>query len=633
MFTMEELLSKRNQNDAMGHFANKPDSRGADGMRLSELKNYWQLNGNRILEEIRTGTYEPAIMEKYEVIGGSGKKRVITNMAVKDRFIARLISQKLKRYMEPMFLPNSFAYQDNKGILEAVMKAQLYVEAGNEILLEIDIKDYFDTIPLDKMLEELMTHITDNRVVEIIKKYMFCRIEMDNSIIHNTQGLVQGNSFSPILSNLYLHSLDMWLEEQGLNWIRFADNIYIYANNMPAAESLYKSVAEKIEQEYDLKINSGKSGIYNIFERRILGYEFYKRKGSVEVRKHKYQKTETHGGWYASSLQMVNKEYHIVQDGVLNKKDYALLFENSEEKHHIPVEVLEQINIYNQVAISTNVLNTFANKNIRCGVFDKHGNVMGYFTPYGCSGVASTMLKQCELYLDSQRRLETAKKMEIAMLHNMRANLRYYHKKNSNPSIKKIISEISGDIEALNIEKTVDALLLIEARARQRYYMAFNYIINNPDFAFEKRSRRPPKDPINALISFGNTLLYNQFLQMLGKTTLEPGIGVVHATNRRRNTLNLDFADIYKPVIVDRVIFTLINLHQIKTEDFELHGDGVYMTRHGKKMFLEQFEEKLSSSITINGKRVTYKKLMQEEVANFYKHVVNGEKYRPYKYY
>ena len=246
MFTMEELLSKRNQNDAMGHFANKPDSRGADGMRLSELKNYWQLNGNRILEEIRTGTYEPAIMEKYEVIGGSGKKRVITNMAVKDRFIARLISQKLKRYMEPMFLPNSFAYQDNKGILEAVMKAQLYVEAGNEILLEIDIKDYFDTIPLDKMLEELMTHITDNRVVEIIKKYMFCRIEMDNSIIHNTQGLVQGNSFSPILSNLYLHSLDMWLEEQGLNWIRFADNIYIYANNMPAAESLYKSVAEKI---------------------------------------------------------------------------------------------------------------------------------------------------------------------------------------------------------------------------------------------------------------------------------------------------------------------------------------------------------------------------------------------------
>ena len=96
MFTVDELLSKRNQNDALSHFANKADSRGADGMRLSELKNYWQLNGTRIIAEIRAGTYEPAIMEKYEVLGGSGKKRVITNMAVKDRFIARLISQKLK---------------------------------------------------------------------------------------------------------------------------------------------------------------------------------------------------------------------------------------------------------------------------------------------------------------------------------------------------------------------------------------------------------------------------------------------------------------------------------------------------------------------------------------------------------
>lgn len=297
------------------------------------------------------------------------------------------------------------------------------------------------------------------------------------------------------------------------------------------------------------------------------------------------------------------------------------------------VRNIEQINIYNQVVISTSVLSTFANKNIRCGVFDKHGNVMGYFTPYSCSGVAIIMLKQCELYIDTTRRLTMAKKMEVAMLHNMRANLRYYHKKNANFAIKRIIDEISMDLAAINNEKTVDSLLLIEARARQRYYSAFNYIINIPEFTYEKRSRRPPKDPINALISFGNTLLYNQFLQIIGKTLLEPGIGVVHATNRRRYTLNLDFADIFKPVIVDRVIFSIINLHQIKADDFNVEEDGVYLNKRGKRIFLDQFEEKLSATITVKGKRTTYRKLMQEEVMSFYKCINGDGVYKPYKYY
>lgn len=406
-------------------------------------------------------------------------------------------------------------------------------------------------------------------------------------------------------------------------------------SDMQVAEKVYSDITQKLIQEFDLKINSGKSGVYKIFDRRVLGYDFYKRNGVVEVRKHKYQKSNIYGGWYASSLQMVNKEYHLIQEGVLNKKDYALLFENSEEKHHIPVEVVDQINIYNQVAISTSVLTTFAHRNIRCGVFDKYGNVLGYFTPYGCSGVAGAMLKQCELYLDTSKRLLVAQSMEEAMLHNMRANLRYYHKKNPCTELKKLIDEITNDITMINSEKTIDGLLLIEARARHRYYAAFNFILNNSEFRFDKRSKRPPKDAINAMISFGNTLLYNCFLQIISKTQLEPGIGVIHATNRRRYTLNLDFADIFKPIIVDRVIFTLVNLHEIKVEtDFEAHEEGVYLSKQGKRIFIEQFQEKLASIITYKGKKITYKKLMQDEVSNFSKHLLeSGNKYKPYKYY
>ncbi len=181
MFSVDELLSKRNQREAMAHFANKRDSRGADGMKVSELSNYWQLNGDRIIQEIKTGVYEPAVIEQYEILNAKGKRRVISNLAVVDRFITRLISQKLRRYLEQ----------------------------GRDILVEIDLKDFFDTIPLEMMIRLLEREFTDEAVLQLIKKNLYCKIEKDNCIESRTTGLVQGNSFSPVLSIVcYLYGFE-----------------------------------------------------------------------------------------------------------------------------------------------------------------------------------------------------------------------------------------------------------------------------------------------------------------------------------------------------------------------------------------------------------------------------------------
>lgn len=188
-------------------------------------------------------------------------------------------------------------------------------------------------------------------------------------------------------------------------------------------------------------------------------------------------------------------------------------------------------------------------------------------------------LKQCAIYMDAEKRLELAKQMELAGLHNMRANVRYYDKKKPQTELKETESELGKCIEHIREGKSVEELLLIEARARQRYYSFFNYVLRQDGFRFERRTKQPPQDPLNALISFGNTLLYNHFLQSIWKTSLDPRVGIVHATNQRSYSLNLDFADIYKPIVVDRVIFSLINLYQIKPdEDFERIENGeVYL--------------------------------------------------------
>lgn len=449
MFTIDELLSKHNQNAALEHFSIKKDGSGPDGMKLSEFPEYWRINHERIEKEIRECTYQAGIIRDFEILNSSGKKRNISNLNVTDRFITRLLAQKLKRYIEPEFLECSYAYQDGKGTLDAVMKAKAYVEEGFLFVAEIDIKNFFDTISLVTMTELIKQKITDQAVLALINQYLYCKISTDDRIVNKAEGLVQGNSISPILSNMYLHSLDLYMEEKSYRWLRFADNIYIFEKSQENAISCYEDICDKIKTKYHLELNQKKSGVHDVLVKPILGYDIYRSKGKVDVRRHRYQPVNTYNNWHSSVVQKINQEYHILQDGILNKKDYALLFENDKERHHIPVEVVDQLNIYGEVSISYSALKTLWYRNIKVSVFNKYGDLMGNYIPERHTGNAVVGLRQAQLYNDADRHLQIAKQMEIAGIHNMRANLKYYNKKKKD-SFNEYIAALSKYIVEIN---------------------------------------------------------------------------------------------------------------------------------------------------------------------------------------
>lgn len=635
MFTVDELFSKRNQKEAFAHFEQKKESRGADGILLSELKEYWMLNSEIIVDSIKNRSYFPGVVKIHEIINGKGKKREISNLNTVDKFILRLLAQKLNRYIEPEFMQNSYAYQDGKGILDAVQQAKTYMEQGNNVVIEVDLKNYFDAIRIEYLYDLLKKRISDEAVLGLIESYLYCEVAKDEQIVKKHVGIVQGSSMSPVLSNLYLHEFDCYLQEKGYLWIRFADNINIYMKSLNSANKVYHEICQLLgEEPWRLEINGNKSGVYNnARSRRFLGYEFYAKNNKIEIKKCQYKQQDVFQEWHPCVVQRVNQEYHIIQDGVLNKKDYALLFENENQKHHIPVEVTQQLNIYGNITLTSSVLKTISDKKIRIAFMDRYGNLMGHFVPdeYSCS--ATVTEKQFLIHSDKDQRLEIAKRFEIAGIHNMRSNLRYYNKKN-NGKLKDTIQTLSKCIQEVREEESLENLMLIEARARQKYYMAFNDIIANEEFRFLKRTRRPPEDELNAMISFGNTLLYNLILQMIWRTSLDPRVGIVHASNRRSHTLNLDFADVFKPIIVDRIIFSLINCHQIKKEHFEKKDGGVYLTKDGKKIFVMMFENKLQQKFVQKGNTYSsYKQLLEKEIRDYQGYIQEKRKYRPYKYY
>ncbi len=235
-------------------------------------------------------------------------------------------------------------------------------------------------------------------------------------------------------------------------------------------------------------------------------------------------------------------------------------------------------------------------KEIILHYFNYYGYYSGSFYPREHYNSGFMILNQARAYDNFDMRLYLAKRFVEGAIKNSLKILKYYRRREY---------DLDSEIEMLedvllNIEKCVniDELMSFEGKAKGVYYNSFNKILNNKDFYFEKRTRRPPKDHLNALISFINSLMYTYVLSEIYQTHLDPRIGFLHATNFRRFTLNLDIAEIFKVVIGDRLLISLIKHGVISKKDFDKSVGRLILSDKGKKKILEKMEEFLSRTIT-----------------------------------
>ncbi len=171
----------------------------------------------------------------------------------------------------------------------------------------------------------------------------------------------------------------------------------------------------------------------------------------------------------------------------------------------------------------------------------------------------------------------------------------------------------------------------IEGNIRQQYYQAFDMILNN--YQMEGRSKQPPMNELNAMISFGNMMCYSACLNQLYHTQLNPTISYLHEPGYRRFSLALDLAEIFKPVLVDRTIFRLLNKKEIQPKDFNMKMNGCMLKDSGRKVFVKAWEERLNETFKhpVLNKNVSYKHLIKLECYKLGKHVLGLDEYKPYK--
>lgn len=202
--TIANVFVPKRIEEALTHLSTNKDTCGMDGVHLSDLKDDWEINREHYLSLLQSGRYTPGTVQIYEIVNYMGKRRAISSFNSVDRLILRCIATSLEE-----------CYAG-------------YLSQGLDHVAVIDIKHYFDSIPIDRLEMILKRLIDDKILLSLFHKFLYCKISEDNVIKTKSKGILQGSPISPFLGNLYLALLDTQLESLNIHFCRYCDDISMF---------------------------------------------------------------------------------------------------------------------------------------------------------------------------------------------------------------------------------------------------------------------------------------------------------------------------------------------------------------------------------------------------------------------
>jgi len=328
--------------------------------------------------------------------------------------------------------------------------------------------------------------------------------------------------------------------------------------------------------------------------------------------------------------------YYLFNPGRLSRQDNTLRFTPVDEKgiaqppKFIPIEGLETLFVFGSLDANSALYNYLGKHRVSVHFFDYHEHYTGSFQPKEYLLAGKMQVEQTRVYLDPTRRLHLATGFVDGATANMVRNLRYYSGRGRN--LDAHLQSLEQYRLAFAAVRDIPALMGLEGNCRQTYYQAFDVILK--EFIFESRMKQPPGNELNALISFGNMVCYSQILDTIYHTQLNPTISFLHEPGVRRYSLALDIAEVFKPILIDRTIFALVNKKEIQSRHFENGINGCFLNNAGKQIFLRALDERLQETIhhRILNKKVSYKYLLRLECYKLAKYILRMEpEYKPFK--
>lgn len=326
---------------------------------------------------------------------------------------------------------------------------------------------------------------------------------------------------------------------------------------------------------------------------------------------------------------MGNTRY-LFSMGRLSRKDNSLCFNKDGKNVYLPIQNIREIYCMNEVEVNTKLLDFLSQNHVIIHFFNYYQGYSGTFYPREQYMSGRLLIKQAEAY--QEKRCVIARAIVSGIAENIHEVLYHYYK-HGKKEVKETIDWIRKEFpEELKRAVSIKNIMAVEGSVWNHFYSTFSYILPE-DFILNKRVRRPPDNPINALISFGNTLLYTKTITVIYQTHLDQRISFLHEPSEGRFSLSLDLCEVFKPVVVFRTIFELVNNRKIQaSKHFDKRVNQCLLNEEGRKIFVEAFEDRLEKVFDHPKlrRKVSYRTAMKLDCYKLIKYILEDKEFVPF---
>jgi CRISPR-associated protein Cas1 len=559
----------------------------ADGDGGPELDRFEASAARRIsdlAERLAEGTWKPSPVVRVELAKPAGGLRRLGVPLLADRIVERALLAELDPVIDPLLLPWSFAYRRGLGVRDALACLIEARDAGATWVARADVDNCFDRIPRWEVLRRLREVLTDTQAVDLLRQLMNRPVVGDRTARDDRGlGLHQGSPVSPLLCNLYLDAFDRAMLTAGHQVIRYGDDIAIPTPDRASAEQMLAAAQEALEP-LRLDLDPAKSRVVSFDE----GVPFL---GETVT-------STTGHGVEALSHPLETVVYVDRQGSLLRSRGDRLVVEHQDQAiFKLNLRRIRQVVCLGRVGMTTAFLHQVLVRGIDVVLLPSGAGPGGRVSSLAHSDPTA---RRCQYRVadDPRRALELARSFVDGKIANMRVALLRAERRERDPTRADVAATLEVTRLVLADATTIEEVMGHEGMATREYFRGWRPLLD-PAWGFTSRQRRPPPDPVNAMLSFGYTLLLHEAVAALEMAGLDPAVGYLHQARWGRPNLALDLMEELRPVIVDAVVLRCATTGMIGSDEFEIVPEqGCRMTPKARHTFLAAYERRMLTLFT-----------------------------------
>ncbi len=394
---IERILSPENADLALTHMMEKKNTVDITGLELYKLPEYWAINGDFYRDIILKDCYRCERIVLYHHPKPNGKLRTLAQMAHVDMLLNRMVFQILQPLVTQFLSSSCYAFVPGRSIEQIMKKAVAWTEGGYVWCAHLDIRDFFDRIPLDAVWSMVKKLVDDSHTEALLKAMLFAeRAYGDQKPVKPSFGLLQGNPTSPMLSNLYLAEFDRQWEE--IRYLRFADDIYAFFDNQESAEQWQAVASDELNGKFALEVNHEKGFVRHADGAEMLGWRLRTFYGKWKTEPISSRHAPVYSSWTNTALSPVDRNIWLGQEGTLKIADGMMQFEDNEKQRvRFPLQGLDTIHVMERVHFSSAFFQYAEQARIRVCFYDRYGSYAGDFIPASYEARTDLILIQADI--------------------------------------------------------------------------------------------------------------------------------------------------------------------------------------------------------------------------------------------